>query len=143
MKKICLLIVVCFLFSSCASIEQRQASAERRQARKQARIKKYTDTQIHRKLSYRSYSGARPLYRQELINRHPEWPEKIKEYIKAGVVLIGMTEEQLLAIRGNPNDINRIVGSWGVNEQWVYGPPENYSTTYFYLKNDKVTSWQD
>ena len=38
---------------------------------------------------------------------------------------------------GKPDDINRTVGSWGVNEQWVYG------RNYYYFENGKLTSYQD
>ena len=38
---------------------------------------------------------------------------------------------------GQPDDINRSVGSWGVHEQWVYGDE------YLYFENGKLTSWQD
>jgi hypothetical protein len=48
-----------------------------------------------------------------------------------------MTKAMLIESIGNPDDINRTVGSWGVHEQWIY------SRTYIYLENDIVTSWQD
>jgi len=52
-------------------------------------------------------------------------------------VWLGMTKEMVLDSRGKPSDINRSVGSWGVNEQWVYGDQ------YLYFENGKLTSWQD
>jgi|WetSurMetagenome_2_1015567.scaffolds.fasta_scaffold06003_7 hypothetical protein len=52
-------------------------------------------------------------------------------------VKIGMTKNMVLDSWGEPDDINRSVGSWGVHEQWVYG--ENY----LYFENGKLTSFQD
>jgi hypothetical protein len=39
---------------------------------------------------------------------------------------------------GNPIDINKTVGSWGVHEQWVYN-----NNMYLYFENDKLTSYQN
>jgi hypothetical protein len=53
-----------------------------------------------------------------------------------------MTKDEVVASWGNPYDINRTVGSWGVHEQWVYG--ENISNRkYYYFENGVLTSWQD
>ena len=57
-----------------------------------------------------------------------------------GKIWLGMTDEMARESWGIPDDINRTVGSWGVNEQWVYG---EYSRTYLYFENGKLTSWQD
>jgi hypothetical protein len=48
-----------------------------------------------------------------------------------------MTSAMALASWGEPNKVNRTVGKWGVNEQWVY------DDTYLYFENGKLTSWQD
>lgn len=58
--------------------------------------------------------------------------------IHKGIIWIGMTKEMALESLGKPNDINRTVGSWGVNEQWVY--PNNL---YVYIQNGILKSWQD
>jgi hypothetical protein len=39
---------------------------------------------------------------------------------------------------GDPEDINRTVGSWGVREQWVYS-----NENYLYFENGILTSWQN
>jgi len=69
----------------------------------------------------------------------------IKKYGKSNVqkitdrkIWIGMTKEMTLESWGEPNDINRSVGSWGVHEQWIYS-----SGQYLYFENGKLTSWQD
>jgi len=75
--------------------------------------------------------------RAEIIKRHPEWPEKIKNQIRSGTVTIGMTKQQVLSSWGRPSDINRTVWSSGTREQWVY------NDSYLYFENGKLTSWQD
>lgn len=57
--------------------------------------------------------------------------------IKKGLVRIGMSECQLYAAMGLPNEQNRTVGKWGVHIQHIYGG------TYVYTENGRVTSWQD
>lgn len=55
-----------------------------------------------------------------------------------GYIWIGMTKEMVLESWGEPKDINRSVGSWGVHEQWIY-----YGDKYVYIENGKLASWQD
>jgi prefoldin subunit 5 len=45
----------------------------------------------------------------------------------------------LLYVLGEPDDINRTVGSFGVHEQWVYRKRD----MYIYIEDGYVTSWQD
>lgn len=54
------------------------------------------------------------------------------------MIQIGMTKEMVIDSWGQPDDINRTVGSWGTHEQWVYGVGQ-----YLYFENGKLTSWQD
>jgi hypothetical protein len=49
---------------------------------------------------------------------------------------LGMTKAMVLDSWGKPISINKSVGSWGVNEQWVY------SSAYFYFENGLLTSYQ-
>jgi hypothetical protein len=74
--------------------------------------------------------------RIKLINSK-NWPKDIKEAVINRKVELGMTAEQVTLAWGRPGRINRTVGSWGRHEQWVYG------STYVYLENDRVTSFQD
>lgn len=56
-----------------------------------------------------------------------------------GSVRIGMLPEDVrLCGWGQPEKVNRSVGSWGVHEQWVYR-----GGNYLYIKNGKVDSWQN
>ena len=52
-------------------------------------------------------------------------------------IRIGMSKEMVADSWGEPQDINRTVGEWGVHEQWVYG------SSYLYFENGKLTSFQD
>ena len=58
--------------------------------------------------------------RQEIINRHPEWPDLIKEDILNGRVRIGMTAYQAQASWGIPNDISHTATVLGSSETWIY-----------------------
>lgn len=57
--------------------------------------------------------------------------------LKKGTVWLGMTDDMMIIALGNPDDINRTVGSWGVHEQWVY------NREYYYFENGKLVSYQD
>lgn len=57
--------------------------------------------------------------------------------LKRGYYWIGMNREMATISFGSPNDINRTVGAWGVNEQWVY------DNMYLYFENGKLTSYQN
>ena len=61
-------------------------------------------------------------------------------------LILGMTEEQVIAAIGFPNDIHRSIGSWGNTEQWVYGGmigDRYFPSQYFYFTNGKLTNIQD
>lgn len=83
--------------------------------------------------------GGRWIYNQRIqyVNEHPNIPEKIKNAIRRGEVILGMTQSQVIASFGHPGTINRTSGSWGVYEQWVY------SRGYLYFENGILTSWQN
>lgn len=95
--------------------DQQNANAKRIQAEKEEKIE--IEKQKNRLIEkYGSEIGSRVFEKQ---------------------IWIGMTKAMLIDSRGNPSDINRTVGSWGVHEQCVY---YNY---YVYIENGIVTSWQD
>jgi hypothetical protein len=58
------------------------------------------------------------------------------ERISNGEYWIGMSPEMATESLGNPETINHSVGSWGVNEQWVY------PSLYLYFDNGVLTSYQ-
>lgn len=70
------------------------------------------------------------------------------DYIKEGVIVIGMPKEVVKEILGQPDDINKTVTSNTVFEQWVY---EKYDYTlkigwpylYLYFENGILKSWQE
>lgn len=71
------------------------------------------------------------------------WEQKmIRTYGKAngnliiqGKVKLGFTKKMCKEAWGEPSEINKSTGSWGVHEQWVYG-----LGSYLYFKNGKLTS---
>ncbi|WP_243374601.1 hypothetical protein [Geotalea sp. SG265] len=74
----------------------------------------------------------------KLPNKLKKLGKKSLNAIANGKIFIGMTKDEAVASWGKPQDINRSAGSWGINEQWVYG-----DRTYLYFKNGRLTSWQD
>lgn len=62
---------------------------------------------------------------------------KRKAPLLSGRVALAMTAEELEGVLGKPAQINRSVYEDGVHEQWVYG------SSYVYLREGKVTSWQE
>lgn len=53
-------------------------------------------------------------------------------------VKVGMTSEMCRESWGEPSDVNRSTGPWGVHEQWVY-----YDYNYLYFENGKLTAIQN
>lgn len=97
----------------------------------------------------------RILKQEELVKEQKELKEKekqlkerkdalTKKYGKKNAqrildkkIWLGMSKEMAIESWGQPDDINRTVGSWGVHEQWIY------VDEYLYFENGKLTSWQD
>lgn len=96
----------------------------------------------------------RKIMRQNYIKTHPGISSQVRDAILNGDILIGMTEEQVVASRGRPYKTNRTTGSFGIHEQWVmvtstpgvigaYGIDSKAKEyAYIYFENGKVTSWQ-
>ena len=57
--------------------------------------------------------------------------------ILKGIVRIGMTKAMCRESWGEPDNINKTIGSWGTHEQWVYG------NSYLYFEGNKLTSIQN
>lgn len=60
------------------------------------------------------------------------------EKIIKGVVVTGWSKAMCIESWGQPSDINKTSGSFGVHEQWVYG-----DGTYLYFENGKLTTIQE
>lgn len=67
----------------------------------------------------------------------PGISDEVAKHILAGRFILGMTDKQVRASKGNPDRKNRSIGRWGVHEQWVY------PHSYLYFENGILTSWQD
>lgn len=106
----------------------------------------YTSKNIILKVNCEDYDVSELTY-GNYINEIPEdfhtnnvgakWGKRVLTTIANGKVFIGMTKPQVIASWGQPSDINRTAGSWGVHEQWVYG------SNYLYFENGILKSWQD
>ncbi len=71
-----------------------------------------------------------------LAELHPEWPKPLLIALRGGAPLaVGMKEEQLLLLMGEPKDKNMTVIPSGVKSQFVYDRPR----IYVYVENGVVT----
>jgi len=71
--------------------------------------------------------------------KHPDWSIKDCDAISKGEITIGMTKAQVIAAWGKPYHVNKSIGSYGTNEQWVM---REYGNTYVYFDNGICTSMQ-
>jgi len=90
-----------------------------------------------------------PSRRQKYVRENPGISQAIRDAILSGDVLLGMTPSQVVASRGEPWDVNRTTGEWGIHEQWVMRSSDYALSTkkdimywYIYFENGIVTSWQ-
>lgn len=60
------------------------------------------------------------------------------EKILKGIVVTGWSKAMCIESWGEPNDINKTSGSFGVHEQWVYG-----MESYLYFENGILTTIQN
>ena len=72
----------------------------------------------------------------KIWKHHQDWPKEDCINLANGEYWIGMSPEMATESLGNPETINHSVGSWGVNEQWVY------PSLYLYFDNGVLTSYQ-
>lgn len=75
------------------------------------------------------------LVKKEAVRRKLKFDDSL---VDQGRIKMGISECQLYASFGLPEDQNRTVGRWGVHIQHIYG-----GGTYVYTENGRVTSWQD
>lgn len=100
-------------------VAAKQASVKESEAAKQAAIKTQTEQEANRKTTLTKKYGA-----------------ATAQKILAGEIWIGMSDTMARESWGEPEQINRSVGSWGVHEQWVYGD------NYVYFEDGVLSSWQ-
>ncbi len=77
------------------------------------------------------------LFKERKVSLIKKYGKKNAQRIIDKKIWLGMSNEMARESWGEPNDINRTVGRWGVHEQWVY------DGTYLYFENGKLTGWQD
>ncbi|MFV8332301.1 hypothetical protein [Flavobacterium sp. GSP14] len=75
---------------------------------------------------------------EQEIKNIKKYGKMLYEKLKQGYYWIGMTNKMALISLGNPNDINKTVGSWGTHEQWVFD-----DGFYCYFENGILTSYQN
>ncbi len=82
---------------------------------------------------------------QRYKSQFEEWDKSETDYRKkTAIPSIGMSQDELIALKGYPSRSNRTVTTGGESLQWIYC--KSYSSTscmYVYLQNGLVTSYQD
>jgi hypothetical protein len=146
-KNVAILLVLLF-FSGCVTVTTDKRLAVSTLQDKENLAKSLTDEKIYelirRLRSYLYTEEDQRVLREEMIRRHPEWTKEMQNLVEEGKIKIGMSQQQLLSSWGNPNNVNKNVGNWGVFEQWSYGDVRYpYNVAYYiYLENGVIASWQ-
>jgi hypothetical protein len=78
-----------------------------------------------------------PVRREQFIAEHPEWNAEQVQLIKAGLLVKGMSQDQVKAAWGKPcwSCTGTTKGNWG--EAWEYA-----TQTVFFDKNGTLTRWE-
>ncbi|MGX5852185.1 hypothetical protein ACWKW6_01000 [Dyadobacter jiangsuensis] len=78
---------------------------------------------------------------KEVVDRNKKiiakYGKSLGQKLVDGYYWIGMSAEMAKVSLGEPEAINKSVGSWGVHEQWVY------DGIYLYIEKGKVVSYQN
>ncbi len=114
--------------------------------------KPYFKAAYKEKAGYISYSSLNnntkieAIIHKKMVDENPELASLAKKYgeydakrIIKGEYWIGMSDEMARESLGQPSNINRSTGSWGIHEQWVYSKKD----MYLYFENGKLASIQD
>lgn len=96
----------------------------------------------HMKVTSKSMEWQQKLSRQAFVQNNPSMDIKTLDAIKAGRVLIGMTQDQVKASWGVPSDVNRTTSTYGVKEQWIYNIG-NVDRNYLYFDDGILTTIQN
>jgi hypothetical protein len=72
-----------------------------------------------------------------LALKHPDWSDDAIAIVACHRVVVGMSQEQLLASWGRPEQVNRTVVGSSASDQLVYS-----DNNYVYIENGVVTSYQ-
>ena len=68
-----------------------------------------------------------------------DFQDKISETKNRGEILLGMSKNDVMSIKGRPKKINADTYSSGTHEQWVYGD----FGPYLYFENGFLTAHQN
>jgi len=69
------------------------------------------------------FGGYDQEVRAELLRRHPEWPQDIKDAIVAKEIKVGMNKKQVAASWGAPTNVQETLHAGGKAVVWKYGTP--------------------
>ena len=75
--------------------------------------------------------------REKFERLTPKYGKATAKMMVEGIVRIGWSKQMCIESWGEPEDINKTIGSWGTHEQWVYG------YNYLYFENGVLTAIQN
>ncbi len=76
------------------------------------------------------------------IASHKKLSKQTTEDLRAHVIRIGMTSEEVLLIYGPPDDTHTLETKHGVSETWIYQTGE-VTAEYLHFEDGVLTAWQD
>lgn len=79
---------------------------------------------------------------ETFISEHPQTTKQHRELLRAREIAIGMSQDEVLLLYGEPAQVNRTGTAGGIDEQWVY-PVSDMEAEYLYFTNGKLNAWQD
>lgn len=89
-------------------------------------------------ITYEQYMAEQKADQQRKKQLIAKYGQRNGQLIFDGKVRIGFSKAMCKEAWGEPEDINKTSGSWGVHEQWVYR-----NGNYLYFENGKLTSIQN
>lgn len=121
LKTAAVFFLVVFVLPGCAS---------------QSRLSRMPETKLY--FTSQTSENKKAGRRKELVNRHPEWTEEVRQGVLEGSVLQGMTRDQVLASYGKPLEILKTLEKSGRDhELWLY------TTAYLTFDSDVLTGQED
>jgi len=142
MKRLAITILsfnLLFLFSGCTDLNEMRIKEIIREGDKSLQAYYLESDKSHQKLL-------------ALINEIIERDRKIF----SNNLILGLTQEEVISLWGNPDKINRSMRSYGTHEQWIYRNVGEYKipnfrevrdeergTRYLYFLNNILTGYQD
>jgi len=79
--------------------------------------------------------------RYAAVRENPQWSRRIKKAVREGSIVLGMNQNQLRIVWGEPKKkISMFTSRVGTHALWVY-ESDNTDTVYVAVKNKEIIGW--